>query len=406
MKRIALLILGCAMAAAVYAQGPDVTSWLQNTTVTGYDGYTSNVQLVQYGANDVYVTCTSIPEYTIGPWPGDPNVPAAQNFVFEFPRNPVHNTGTPTWTYLGPIGLWSNGVAIYNGKDAHYWDNATSTFSMGEDTTGSGWNRNALIFEGTSFDDCLGHPDQGHIYHHHVNPKCLYNDLDSTHHSPIIGYALDGFPIYGAYGYANATTVGAIKRMQTSYVLSTATTRASGPPVNTSYPEGSMCEDYIYTAGAGDLDEHNGRYCVTPDYPGGTYAYFVTIDSSLNPVYPFVLGPTYYGYVGSTIPHVTPVGPDTTYNVPTSVAQVNNTTIKFQVVPNPVTDHAYIYMDVSNMNNVKGCLYDATGKLLQTIDFMQPTIAYAMDMSSLPAGLYLLRFEGNGVQVTQKLIKQ
>ena len=29
--------------------------------------------------------------------------------------------------------------------------------------------------------------------------------------------------------------------------------------------------------GEGDLDEHNGRYCVTPDFPNGVYAYFATI---------------------------------------------------------------------------------------------------------------------------------
>jgi len=386
---------------------PDITSWLQNTTVTGYDGYISNVQLVQYSANFVYVSCSSIPEYTIGPWPTDPNVPSPQNMVCEFPRVPVQNTGTPIYTYLGPMGIWSNGVAMYNPCDANMWDNATSSFVMGEDTTGTGWNRNALIYEGVSFDDCLGHPDQSGTYHHHVNPKCLYNDADSTAHSPIIGYAFDGFPVYGAYGYANPTTPGTIKRMQSSYVLTTDSTRLDGPPVNATYPLGNMNEDYIYTAGAGDLDAHNGRYCVTPDYPSGTYAYLVTINSSLNPVYPYVLGPTYYGIPGNTHPHVTPVGPDTTYTSPTTgVAQVTNTTIKFQVVPNPVTDHAYIYMDATNMNNVTGNLFNAAGQLVRTINDMQPTIAYALDMSDLPAGIYILSFGGNGKTVTQKIVKE
>ena len=389
--------------------GPDITSWLQNTTDTGYGGYICNVQLVQYSANYVYVSCNSIPEYTIGPWPSNPNLPSPQNLVAEFPRTPIQNTGNLIHTFLGPIGLWSNGVAIYNPCDGFTWDNATTSFTNGEDTTGTGWNRNALIYEGVSFDDCLGHPDQSGTYHHHVNPKCLYNDADSTVHSPIIGYAFDGFPIYGAYGYANATTPGTIKRMASSYVLSTATSRLNGPPVNATYPEGNMNEDYVYTAGAGDLDEHNGRYCVTPDYPSGTYAYFVTINASLAPVYPYVLGPTYYGIPGNTHPHVTPVGPDTTYTTDTSttVAQVRNTTIKYQVVPNPIIDHAYIYMDATSTNNIKGSLYDATGRLVKTVDYlMQPSIAYALDMSDLPAGTYILSFEGGGKTVTQKLVKE
>jgi len=400
------LMIGFATQHSIAQTGPDITSWLQNTTVTGYGGYVSNVQLVQYSASYVYVSASCIPEYSIGAWPTDPNVPSPQNFVCEFSRHPVENTGTPIWTFLGPNGLWSNGVAIYNPKDANYWNNTTGTFAMGEDTSGTGWNRNALIYEGVSFDACLGHPDQSGCYHNHVNPKCLYNDADSTHHSPIIGYAFDGFPIYGAYGYASATTPGTIKRMKSSYVLSTATTRLDGPPVNATYPLGNMCEDYVYTAGAGDLDAHNGRYCVTPDYPGGTYAYFVTIDASLNPVYPFVMGPTYYGIPGNTHPHVTPVGPDTTYTPSlTGVAQIANTTIKYQVVPNPVQDYAYIYMDAASMNNIKGTLINSDGKVVKTINDMQPSIAYALNMADLPAGLYILAFESGGVRVTEKIVK-
>ena len=413
MKRTLLLIMTAFLLVSnSKAQvGPDITSWilnpdsLANIDTGGHGGYESNVLLVQYSATEVYVSCNSIPNYAIGPWPSNPNVPAPQHFICEFPRSPVQNTGTPIYTYLGPMGLWSNGVAIYNPCDGNKWNNGTSSFTMGEDTTGTGWNRNALVFEGVSFDNCLGHPDQSGCYHHHVNPKCLYNDADSTHHSPIIGYAFDGFPIYGAYGYANATTAGAIKRMRSSYVLSTATTRTAGPSVTT-YPMGDMNEDYVYTLGAGDLDAHNGRYCVTPDYPSGTYAYFVTIDSTLYPVYPFVLGRTYYGIPSNTHPHVPVIGPDTAYTGTTGVAQQPNTTIKYRIAPNPVENYAYIYMDIANMTNVKGSLYNTEGRIVKTIDYMQPSIAYTLDMTDLPSGIYILAFEGGGKTVTEKIVKQ
>ena len=391
--------------------GPDITSWiinpdsLANIDTGGNQGYESNVLLVQYSASKVYVTCNSIANYAVGPWPGNPNVPAPQYFDCEFPRNPSQDTAHAIWTYLGPIGLWSNGVAIYNQKDAHYWNNASSNFSMGEDTSGTGWNRNALVYEGVSFDNCLGHPDQSGCYHNHVNPKCLYNDADSTHHSPIIGYAFDGFPIYGAYGYASAMTPGTVKRMHSSYVLTTDTTRAGGPHPISTYPLGNMCEDYVYTPGAGDLDYYNGRYCVTPDYPSGTYAYFVTIDGNLNPVYPFVLGPKYYGYPASTRPKNPGIGPDTTYYGTTNV-KAPAANIKYQVVPNPVDDYAYIYMDLSSVNNVKGSLYNTDGRLLKTIDYMQPSMAYTLDMSDLPAGMYMLSLQGGGKTVTEKIVKK
>jgi len=63
----------------------------------------------------------------------------------------------------------------------------------------------------------------------------------------------------------------------------------------TIYPLGTFVQDYTYDPVRGDLDEHNGRYCVTPDYPSGTYAYFVTVDASNVPVFPYVLGTSYYG---------------------------------------------------------------------------------------------------------------
>lgn len=79
------------------------------------------------------------------------------------------------------------------------------------------WQQNAIIVEGPSFDDCLGHPAGNGEYHHHLNPTCLYNDSLTNVHSPIIGFAFDGFPIYGAYAYSNPNGTGSIKRMQSSY---------------------------------------------------------------------------------------------------------------------------------------------------------------------------------------------
>jgi hypothetical protein len=83
--------------------------------------------------------------------------------------------------------------------------------------------------------------------------------------------------------------------MGSGYTLNSAASREGTTASNTTlYPLGVFIEDYSFTA-SGDLDQHNGRYCVTPDYPNGTYAYFITLDSSLEPVYPYIIGNTYYG---------------------------------------------------------------------------------------------------------------
>jgi hypothetical protein len=112
-------------------------------------------------------------------------------------------------------------------------------------------------------------------------------------HSPILGYAYDGNPIYGPYAY-NTPTGGFIRRMNSSYILNVDFTPGKRPPV---FENGFFVNDYQYD-GSGDLDQHNGRFCITPEYPDGTYAYFYSIDvSSSNesiPKYPYIIGPYFY----------------------------------------------------------------------------------------------------------------
>ena len=410
LKQISVIITASVIALSAQAQvGPVISSWVLNTNgATGYNSLPSNVQQVQYNTTDVYISASCIPGYAIGPWNSNPNTPSNQNFVFKITQNPVQNTGTAVATPMGHMGVWSNGVSIFNPKDGYYWNNSTSTFVSGGSGTAA-WNRNALVYEGISFDNCLGHPAPNGEYHHHVNPTCLYNDADSTHHSPIIGYAFDGFPIYGAYGYTNVNGTGAIKRIASSYTLSTATTRASGPPVNSTYPLGNMCEDYVYTAGAGDLDIHNGRFCVTPDYPNGIYAYFVTIDSKLAPVYPFVLGPTYYGTVqsGNTGPsggHNTPTGTLTTYTTAATGIVSNTEKISALVYPNPTSDYLFLFMNPIAANNFTATLTDTQGKVVLTQGNIQPTISYSFDVSQLEKGMYLLRLKNESKEYTEKVL--
>ena len=315
-KLICFFAILAITGSNIKAQFVPITSWYRNTTnatnqTPGYTSILCNVQSVYYTTTNVYVSSSSIPAYAFGSstpyWPGNPGSPTAQGLVTKFTRSPVVQASTKTNTGLGAIGLWINGMAVFNAKDANYWNG--SGFSMGISTTG--WNRNAYYWEGSGFDQCNGHP-AGTLYHNHVYAKCMETETPGVH-SPIVGYAFDGFPIYGPYAYTNTNGTGAIKLIVSSYVLSSISNRNSGtngtgmagPPVNGTYPLGSMCEDYVYTAGAGDLDQYNGRTCITPEYPGGTYAYFVTINAAGTPQYPFVLASQYYGVVTSVNTHQT-----------------------------------------------------------------------------------------------------
>lgn len=203
------------------------------------------------------------------------------------------------------------------------------------------WRRNAYYGELLTFDACVGHQPGGGNYHYHANPLCLraqlndnlvtlrssrdgvsYAELTSGwHHSPILGWAMDGYPIYGPYGYSNpADPTSPIKRIQSGFRLRAMTQRTSlpdwalpnhpnvsqtltssqyGPTVSTDFPRGRYVEDYEWASGVGDLDQYNGRFTVTPEFPSGTYAYYVTIDANGIPAFPFVIAGQYRGSVGS-----------------------------------------------------------------------------------------------------------
>jgi hypothetical protein len=136
-----------------------------------------------------------------------------------------------------------------------------------------------------------------------ANPKRLRKRLDDNltstfqessilKHSPILGYAYDGNPIYGPYGYSNPlNSQSQVVRMQSSYVLKSSRTNG---PVGAPYPMGTFVDDYEWRpsvlVGKTKLDKNNGRFCITPEYPTGVYAYFITINSDNTPVYPYILG--------------------------------------------------------------------------------------------------------------------
>ena len=101
-------------------------------------------------------------------------------------------------------------------------------------------------------------------------------EIESADHSPIIGWAYDGNPIYGPYGYSRIDG-GSVVQMKSGYRLDLKPNR----PPTAIYPDGFFVEDYTYFDSTDEdvLDENNGRFCVTPDFPEGTYAYFSTVDA-------------------------------------------------------------------------------------------------------------------------------
>ena len=125
----------------------------------------------------------------------------------------------------------------------------------------------------------------------------------NDNHSPIIGWAYDGHPIYGPYGYSTRSG-GAVTIMETGY---TEKSNAPQRPPLTTWPSGFFINDFVYENKTSEtvLDENNGRHCVTPEYPNGTYAYFATIASDeadtqspftnfRRPKFPYLVGENFH----------------------------------------------------------------------------------------------------------------
>ncbi len=341
---------------AARTAGTVSTTWSRGQGVQSNPSYAGVMQVASSSAW-VYVRSSGLGYHTMGPWYLDaartqafPNFPANQNVLYRIPRAPAEAT-TKTLTPVGAIGYGVDGVALFDGRDAFsYSTTAGQDATPVNGVTGGGvWNRDAYVNEGVTFDAALAH-QAGANYHYHANTPALRQQLDDhvdyvaatksyaersgtpSRHSPILGWMADGYPVYGPYGYAVAGDAGSgVRRMVSGYVkrdgtlgttnlattgrttlpawAATAQGRAAalastqfGPAVGTAYPLGRYLEDNDYLGHLGkiqgtdfDLDLYNGRHCVTPEFPGGTYAYFLAIEADGTPKFPYIIGRWFYG---------------------------------------------------------------------------------------------------------------
>ena len=167
MKKLILNLALLFSVASIQAQGPAVTQWLQNTTQTGSyyvagnstkvnNSILVNCQKVEYSTNYVYVTTTGVPAYPTGPFQdGNPSQATNQAAIFKFPLNPTQNTGTPSATTGGNIGVFINGVALFDYRDGVAWNTTTNSLCGGPGrtpcpggpNTTQAWNRDAILAE-------------------------------------------------------------------------------------------------------------------------------------------------------------------------------------------------------------------------------------------------------------------
>jgi len=157
------------------------------------------------------------------------------------------------------------------------------------------WNIEALGHDTFNFGDDMNHAhvQPNGAYNYHGMPELLVDFLGDNQGMTLVGWASDGFPVYARYGYSNTNDSNStIKSLIPSYRLKlqpdsnrpmVLTSLAGGPgqgntSPNTPIAMGAFTQDYEYVEGLGDLDQCNGRFGVTPEFPSGIYYYVVTDD--------------------------------------------------------------------------------------------------------------------------------
>ncbi|MFM1767747.1 MAG: hypothetical protein RJA22_276 [Verrucomicrobiota bacterium] len=213
-----------------------------------------------------FITANGWPDHAPGAFPrrGNPNTPRPQSYTF---RVPVRPQAAPAPAQRGG---WFFGVAL-NGVP----------FEPG---TAETWNGNpdwryeaATGFLNLGLDEHNAHVQPTGAYHYHALPVGLVARLGGdTNRMLLVAWAADGFPVYTAMGHQEAKDARSpIRRLRSSYRLKTAE-RPGAPEGPGGRPDGRFTQDFEYAPGSGDLDECNGRFGVTPEFPGGTYYYCIT----------------------------------------------------------------------------------------------------------------------------------
>lgn len=221
------------------------------------------------------IAANGIPDHAVGTFPNanNPNAITTQVVSASYTLAPVLTTVSRQLG--GPAGV---AAYILNGVKVDAATAGTCNDAGTCDAAGNigAWHLEA-INSGFNFgvDSNNAHVQPGGAYHYHGIPEGFVTRLNKGVTMTLIGWAADGFPIYARYGYTVATNASSpLKIVTSSYQLKAAPN--ANRPSATLWKMGTFQEDYTYTAGSGDLDDCNGRFGVTPEFPNGIYHYYAT----------------------------------------------------------------------------------------------------------------------------------
>lgn len=282
-------LLICVLSLTAQAAEPVTSAWIMSRPAASAELRKVLPEVHEVNVQDQFVEVRSagLSLFNLGPFQNPlTGGGGVRDLRFRIPRKPVLQEGAllnDTSQLAGPgaMGVFLNGVPLYNRfAEASYL------------------GRNMWHFDLMTFTD-PAHPISLGI----LEPMMA----NSSAHSPILGFALDGFPIYGPWAFVNPDGSGGLRRMRSGYRLRNIQERTKwpdgtqltpsqyGPPAGDTFPLGSFVEDYEYKADPGDLDSSNGRFSVTPEYPQGTYVYFLTTTELNKVAFPYFVADRFRG---------------------------------------------------------------------------------------------------------------
>ena len=302
-------------------------------------------------------------------------------------------------TYRFGVGI--NGVR-YDPSSAEFFEN-TSTGESNYD-----WHVEAVA--ALNVNNQGAHLNPSGQYHYHTISTTYFTgnsgaslNIDGSSFSPLIGYAADGFPIYYKYAYSSASDDSSgIIAFDSGWQLKSGNRTGDGISAPDGTYDGYYIEDYEFNSSASDLDECNGRYGVTPDFPSGTYYYILTdswpwvprcfkgthVDES------FLVGP----------PSVCPSSSaDTSCLSSTLITAEVNDLIQVSCFPNPVLNILNITIPKGLLNLINSCIiYDGNGSVVYKNDEFKNKI----DFSNFSNGVYYLKLNTtDNSEILKKIIK-
>jgi len=203
-----------------------------------------------------------------------------------------------------------------------------------------------------------------------TNIQVAFGDTGAQH-SPIIGWAYDGNPIYGPYGYDDPTDVNSASSLVTVGYAASASMIADRP---VGFNTGFFVKDYFWD-GSGDLDENNGRFGKTPEFPNGTYAYFAGLavnpnNNQLETKFPYFIGHTYRS---------NPI--DENFSINQNNFDFNNSNLIRNTFPHKVADRGAdndFLVESNELVDQAAIIESVTRGSVDSFDIVNPGIGYTV----------------------------